>query len=494
MPLRTQEASMPFSHKRLFLIPLDSRPVCYDMPRRLAAMAGLELSMPAPTLLGQLKTPANFKTLSRWVKNHLFENDPVIVALDTIAYGGLIPGRVNEEPLDVLQDRVESFFAQIKADACFGFSSILRIPNYDFDEEEPAYWRKYGKKLYRYSAGIHEHGKASAEGIPSEVLKDFLSRREKNHALNEWYMRYLSDGRLDYLTFCQDDTGPFGLNVQEAQVLDAQIQKRMLTKIAHIQTGADEVAACMLARWMVRHEVKPVKMYAFYSSEAGRKLVAKFDGLPIEAVVEKAVNACGAVLTKKAADADLWLIVHTPDERQGDHCGQEQARLAPDQVDEVTKVLDKGLNMGKPVAISDVAYANGSDPRLTERLVAKYPDLTSLYGYAGWNTPGNTIGTAVAMGLIRLMAEANGSFNAEEFCKLMLIRLADDWLYQSDVRYAVRRMMNGSNGRKSPDEALLNVLMADGLNLLKVRLGLENKPVHCRYPCNRTFEVEIGIQ
>ncbi len=485
---------MPFSHKRVFLIPLDSRPVCYDMPRRLAAMAGLELGMPSPALLGQLKTPANFKTLARWVKNHLFENDPLIVALDTVAYGGLISSRVNEEPLEILQERVQAFFSQVKADACFGFTSVLRIPNYDFAEEEPEYWNEYGKKLYQYSAELHEKGYSTVEGIPAPVLEDFMARREKNFALNESYLSLVSGGQLDYLTYCQDDTGPFGLNVQEAQLLESQIKKRKLGESAHIQTGADEVAACMLARWMALQQDAPIKVYPFYSSEAGRKLTAKFDGLPIEAVVEKAVRACGAIVVKKAAEADFWLMVHTPEERQGDHCSREQARVSPDQLDEVLKLLDKALAMGKPLSIADVAYANGGDPRLVERLVARFDDLTGLYGYAGWNTPGNAIGTSVAMGLIRLMAERNKSFDPEAFCKLMLIRLADDWLYQADVRNTVRRSMNGSAQNGSPDEKLLNVLMADGLFLLKSRLGLENQLVHCRYPCQRTFEVEIGIR
>ena len=484
---------MPFSHKRLFLIPLDSRPVCYDMPRRLAAVAGLELCMPSPALLGQLKTPANFKTLTRWVKNHLFENDPLIVALDTIAYGGLIPSRVNEEPLPMLQGRLDSFFGMIKTDACFGFSSILRIPNYNFDEEEPEYWNRYGKQLYAYSAELHECGHASSAGLPESVLYDFLARREKNMALNERHMDVLAEGKLDYLTYCQDDTGAYGLNVQEAEHLAAQIKKRKLANVAHIQTGADEVAACMLARWMVLQRPEPVKVYAFYSAETGRKLVAKFDGLPIETVVERAVKSCGAVLVKKAADADLWLMIHTPDERQGDHCSQEPAHTNPEQLDAVVQVLDQSLSQGKPFSIADVAYANGGDPRLMEKILTRFEDLTGLYGYAGWNTPGNAIGTAVAMGLIRLMAEENKTFDAAAFCKLMLIRLADDWLYQADVRYGVRRGMNGSALKGEPDEKLLNVLMADGLFLLKSRLGLENQSVQCHYPCKRTFEVEIGI-
>lgn len=450
--------------------------------------------MPSPALLGQLKKPANFRTLKRWVKNHLFENDPVVVALDTLAYGGLIPSRVNTEPLETLQKRVAEFFGQVKADACYGFSSILRIPHYNNAEEEPDYWADYGVALYEASVAMHRTGSFSGQGrIPDAVLEDFLSRRQKNHALNEHYLGYLQDGRLDYLTYCQDDTGPYGLNVQEAEALGTLIKRRKLGGQTHIQTGADEVAACMLARWMASQHTEPPKVYPFYSSEAGRKLIARFDGLPIDAVTEKAIRACGAVVAAKAGEADLWLMVHTPEARQGDHCAGIEARTSTDQAEEVVRLVSKALQQGKAMALADVAYANGSDPKLSNRLLTQFEDLTGLYGYAGWNTPGNTLGTAAAMGLIRWMAEQNRTFNPEAFCRLMLVRLADDWLYQADVRQVIRGMMNGRAHREAPDETLLNIQMADGLNLLKTRLGLEGRNIHCRFPCNRTFEVEIGI-
>ena len=484
--------SRAFTRKRIHLIPLDSRPVCYDMPRRLAEIAGLELNMPGPALLGQLKKPADFKRLERWVKNHLFENDPLIVALDTVAFGGLIAGRVNEDSLDTLRKRVDAFFAAVRAEAIFGFSAVLRIPAYNNAEEEPAYWKQWGKALYQYSVDMHRQGSSPQEArIPAAVLSDFNTRRQKNHALNKSYFADVEAGRLDYLTFCQDDTGPFGLNVKEACDLGEQIAARNLQDRAHVQTGADEVAACMMARWMSQQQAKAPRIFPVYTDAQGKDLIARFDGLPISDVVEKAIAACGAVVAKKASDADLWVLVHPPSERQGDHCSRLSARTNPAQLIEAEKILAKAKQQNKPVTLADVAYANGSDPRLAERLLSHDFDLNGLYGYAGWNTPGNAIGTAVAMGLVRLLAEKAGSFNAEAFARLLLIRLGDDWLYQSDVRQRLRAMQNGTGG--PPDEALLNVAMADGLQLLKGRLGLQAEKLHCRFPCDRTFEVEIAF-
>lgn len=486
---------------RLCLIPLDSRPVCYDFPRRLALSAGVELCLPAPTLLSQLKKPGNFKGLQRWYKTHLVENDPVVAALDTIAYGGLIPSRAGDESLEILQDRIQRFFSTVQATSLYGFSSILRIPNYDNSEEEPPYWAQYGKKLYAYSAQIHEFGKANPvlrKSIPETVLDDFLSRRNRNMAINLSYLERLKSGKLGYLAFCQDDTGPWGLNVLEAQQLQSEIDNYQLSQRAHVQTGADEVAVCMLARWLSEQytEAEPVRIYPFYGMESGKSLMARFDGIPISQVVSLQIQACGAVIAQTPEDSDLWLLVHTPERRQGDHCEKnEDADLQADQTarsaETILNKIQEGFSKGKPVAIADVAYANGADPSLVEPLLANHKDLTKLYGYAGWNTPGNTIGSALAMGITRWIAEKHHTFQPAVFHELLLIRFGDDWFYQSHVRRRIRAA-NRQNG--IPSVQTLNVEMSDGLNLLKKRLNLEDTAVTCRFPCQRTFEVEIGLQ
>jgi hypothetical protein len=101
------------------------------------------------------------------------------------------------------------------------------------------------------------------------------------------------------------------------------------------------------------------------------------------------------------------------------------------------------------------------------------------------------------------VAEQKKSFYSEPFCELLLTRLADDWLYQSQVRSEIRAKMRAMPFKQSsslqspcnqvPDEKLLNALMADGLALLKRKFGLESRQIQCRYPCQRDFEVEIMI-
>lgn len=507
------------SHNRIFLIPLDHRPVCYAMPKLLADAMGITLHTPSTNLLGKLKTPANFNALYRWAKNHLFEKEPLIIALDTVAYGGLIPSRINNDSLEDLKKRINKFFSTMTVSSCYAFSSILRIPNYNNAEEEPDYWQTYGKALYQYSwqkhsSAINAETVATVKNkmpepffIPEPVLADFIGRREKNFALNHYFMQLLCAGKISYLTYGQDDTGEYGLNVMEAKSLEKSLQENNRMAVSQLKTGMDELAVCMLARWAMMQTNNTISVYPFYTKPETQDCIAKFDGKPVSDVVKEAIETCGASLSQSSEEADLWLVVHTPQENvQLDHAGFSQSQitehLAEARVKQKSVIAEtighirKTLSSGQPVAIADVAYANGADPILIDNLVSQFNDLTGIYGYAGWNTPGNTIGSALAIGLVRLIAERQKTFSATPFCKLLLTRFADDWLYQSVNRYHIKARIDAGefppqfqNG--SGLHTALNALMADGTALLKNRLGLEQTNLSFTFPCNRLFEIDV---
>lgn len=467
----------------LVLIPLDARPVCYDLPRRLAAMAGLDLSLPPTGILGAMKQPADAAAFSEWIKANC-SGKPVIAAIDMLAYGGLIPSRLGDETLEALETQTQEFLTQFKSPSISAFSSILRIPSYNNDEEEPPYWAEYGAQLYEYSVALHQSQEEASTDLPPAVVDDFMARRARNFKFNQWLLTLLENKTFEYLTFCQDDTGAFGLNVKEAQQLAAAIDNKNLASHAHIQTGADEVACIQMARWFLNQTSEQMKIFPFYSNPDGHQIVAKFDGLPIGQVVEKAIHAAGASVAPDVQQADLVFVVHTPSEKQGDHADQLPAsQLKPEQIQRVLEILGQH----KPAMLADVAYANGSDPVLTEALLSSTLDLKTLYGYAGWNTPGNTIGTTVAMGVMRLLAERQQSFDADAFYQLLLIRFADDALYQPDVRKRLR-------ASKEPlDQALLTQWMSQGVSVFQQRLGLSSCALKFDFPCNRTFEVAVSV-
>lgn len=485
---------LPLATPCLRLLPLDARPVCLDFPRRLAAMAGIRLLTPPVSILGAvkeavkeaLKQPADTQAVQAWLAQDA--DTPLVLALDTLAYGGLIPSRVGSESLAGLQQRLAHGFAAIHTAPVWAFSSILRIPQYDSAEEEPDYWAQWGRALYAYSEAVHREGRVPDHAIPEPVLADFLARRARNLALNRGYLDDLAAGRLRWLSFCQDDTGAYGLNVQEAQALQQEADARGLNARLAVQTGADELAATLMTRWYHARRATPLRVHPCYSHPQGSHVQARFDGVPIADVVARQIAACGALPTADPAQADVILMIHTPAAHMGDYCEDAPPDCVSSQYQTVLSACQQAFSSGKRLILADVACANGSDNTLTAHLLAAFPDLTGLYGYAGWNTPGNTLGSALAMGLLRTLAEEAGCFDADAFARLLLIRLADDGLYQSRVRQALRRLAVPD---QPPCPTALATHMAEGLVPIQRALSLSGMTVGLGFPCQRLFEVEI---
>ena len=75
----------------LACLPLDDRPVNYDYPRELAALAGFEIELPPRLWLGNPWRPSHHAELVDWLDKAALHADALLVALDTLGYGGLIP-------------------------------------------------------------------------------------------------------------------------------------------------------------------------------------------------------------------------------------------------------------------------------------------------------------------------------------------------------------------------------------------------------------------
>ena len=82
---------------RTLFIPLDERPVNTRYPRMLAQMVGADLWQPPPTMLSQLREPADTTALADWLLQQVMEADVLIVAMPTFGYGGLIASRINSQ-------------------------------------------------------------------------------------------------------------------------------------------------------------------------------------------------------------------------------------------------------------------------------------------------------------------------------------------------------------------------------------------------------------
>ena len=440
---------------KIAFLPIDNRPVCYTLPVQISRIdRSIEFFIPERRLLGDLTMQADISGLFKWLEN-LPECDAIVLSLDTIAYGGLIPSRRSPETFDEIKERSGRLkdILKTKNAKIYAFSSIMRISNNNINEEEKAYWSRWGKKIFDYSYQTHKLGCESciANVIPSEILDDYLATRKRNFEINKIYLEWQKEGLLDTLVFSKDDCAEYGFNVQEAKALE---QLGGFTK-----TGADEIPLTLLARGID----KPVKISPVFLAPDCKELISNYEDVSIENSVRGQIELSGCTISSKE-DADIILYVNNFEEKQGEIV-----------MGGWTKPFD-GIwkKPEKPFIIADVRYANGSDNALVEQVLNSGYD-EKFYGYSGWNTSANTLGSLICAAKIKFCAI---DYNEQAFKSLEAIRLLDDWGYQANVRQTADIELKQG---MYPYEQRVNKF-----------LGTNFTPEY-KLPWNRKFEVEITL-
>lgn len=436
-----------YSMKIAFL-PIDNRPVCYTLAKYIAQIdESIEFFLPPRECLGDLTKTADIENLISWLEN-LPKVDSLILSLDTLVYGGLIPSRRSTETLEELKERLARIKPLLRNKKVYAFSSIMRISNNNYNEEEKEYWSKFGKKIFEYSFS----GGVNKADIPDEILDDYLATRKRNFEVNKIYLAWQKEGLFDTLIFSKDDCAEKGFNVEEAKELEKLGGKT--------KTGADEIPLSLLARSIY----KKIKVFPEFLEPDCKNLISNYEDVSIEKSVLGQLELAGFEVSSPD-DADIVLIVNNFRNKQG------ELVMGWD-----TEPFDGKLVLpDKPFAVADVRFANGADNAFVEQLLEKI-DLENFYGYAGWNTSANTLGSLLCAMKVKWQAK---QYNSQAFAKLELVRFLDDWAYQANVRAQIEKPIDIRN-LMQPYETRLN-------NVLK----LAPSKLDYTYPWKRKFEIEV---
>ena len=95
--------------------------------------------------------------------------------------------------------------------------------------------------------------------------------------------------------------------------------------------------------------------------------------------------------------------------------------------DKFAAALEKRIRSGYFVSVADISFVNGADNFLL-RNMQKRGLLYKVKGYSGWNTPTNSTGFAIGMGMLAL------HMNQTALNRSLTMRYLDDWAYQANVR------------------------------------------------------------
>lgn len=444
---------------KIAFLPIDNRPVCYTLPEMIAKIdSDIEFFIPERELLGGLTKTADIEGLFKWLID-LPELDAIVLSLDTIAYGGLIPSRRCPETFEQIKERIDKLkkILETKKSKTYAFSSIMRISNNNYNIEEKEYWKKWGKKIFDYSYHTHRFGCESciSNMIPSAVLDDYLETRKRNFKINKIYLQWQKEGLFDTLVFSKDDCAQYGFNVQEAQFLEALG--------GFTKTGADEIPLTLLAR-AIQGDMKVCPIFLEPDS---KDLISKYEDVSVEKSVLGQLELAN-VRVGLQEDSDVLLYVNNFIEEQGEIVmGVNTESFA-----------DEFKTPKTPYMIADVRFANGADNNFIDEFFKNKID-ENFYGYSAWNTTANSFGSLICAAKVRFFAK---KYNPDAFKKLQAVRFLDDWAYQANVRQTL----------ESPD---IKALSAGMVNYEKiVELVLDTK-ISAKYsfPWNRLFEVEVEL-
>ena len=501
----------PVTEKIVF-IPHDSRPISSKQTADVVHRVGYEIIVPPQELLGNREDWGHPDELWRWVDENIAQPGvkAAVISSDAMVYGSLVGSRKHSFSRSEVLARAQHFDELQRAHPktpLYVFGSIMRTPRTGeaSGHEEPEYYRRYGADIFRYTV---LRDKDEVEGltrrerkeydflgrlIPKEALADWMGRREKNYAVNEYLIDLLRKrNTFRYLTLGRDDNAPFSqthLESRHLSAVGADLGKARFQTMA----GIDEIALLMLTRAVneQKHEIPFV--FAQYNWGRGADTVPAYSDEKISTSISDAVLAAGGMMVRAPEKADVVLTVNTnPDGRTYEANAVLNDGTPRDGTMYFADLVADYVAKGYPVAIADIAFANGADNALMTEL-QKRGLLYKIQAYAGWNTPTNSSGFALGEGmLVRHM-------NGDSVDHLLTTRYLDDWAYQANVRNTIARQLTwlrgdgfyGSLGSKMDAVSMRSSRMMNRFIEENLPPIAEIDSVVVTFPWNRMFESDI---
>ena len=478
-----------------------------------------EIVAPPAEMLGVFTKPGQTERLAEWVRGQDLKSfDAAIIALDMIAYGGLVASRANAGTTESDALRRIEIVKEIRRAApkliIYGQSVIMRLAPTGTGSNES--YRQNLADWAELSVFTDEKSRARTakleSEIPAEALADYKNARRRNLRTNLKAVEYVGDGTLDYLILSQDDAKPRGVHVADRERLIAEAKRLNLDDKIAVQPGADEVAMLLLARVLNKIYNLSPKIKAVYSSESLSAKAMPFEDKPLRETVSYQIKAIGGREVQNERDADLLFYVFA-------------SRFENGRAESFAAEIEDKINHKKRIIIADVdpkGDVQGGELNFTNELTRR-KILPEVNGYASWNTAGNTIGTTLPQGSIFALTQSkllkandinaiNRIWTAQNW--FTFHRVLDDYYYHNPVRAQAKKYIaeNNWSALRLSDEATRKVeifagdLMEKSFDELKrnyftERVKSVQKNVKCappsnlkfELPWNRTFEAKIDF-
>ncbi|MBL8061114.1 MAG: DUF4127 family protein [Chthonomonas sp.] len=502
---------------KMLLVPIDDRPATGQFAQMISDIGGVGIELPPQYLLGQFLLPGQSDAVLDWLaQKDLGEYSAVIVSADMVAFGGLVASRQNLVSASTAYgrlQRLETIRRKTPGVPFYAFSAVMRVlPTSTRDNRD---WRDIlGKFIFRreeFFADPTYYNQVEvlrlASKLPPGALENYDKARERNQAVQEALVRMTARGSLDYLILGKDDAQPMSPQIPESNRLAELATSIGARQKVYFCEGIDQHANVLVSRAMLAQVGYKPKIRMVFADPLGTTVTPFYETEPLNKSLAAQVTASGAEITTEY-DADYTLYVNTPSPREA-------------QFNDFVAQLQNEIDMGFPIAVADLNLGKSGtgDPNLF-RVINEGDRMMKLLSYAGWNTAGNTLGTAVPAANVYLAAR---QFPVDPMIRelnqraFLLHRLVNDFEYHRFTRPmayeyidrnppaareetygqsldAVNRLVKEDLGRRLTDtfsQHFLGRRFYAGTRQYEVR-QLRNVDINLPWP--RAYEVRLGFK
>ncbi len=489
---------------KLIYIPIDDRPVSLQYPVDIVSASGYKIIVPQKKILAGQNKAGNPEELFKWLVKNAQDADAIVISADSLIYGGLVPSRLHnlsQEKIFASIEQLKKLKDKLPGVKIYCFSSFLRVPYLSHGNVEPHYYEEYSKMFFRigeltdylekcgYNYLDYTELNNLIQLIPEEYYNDWTERRKKNLLANvklaslakENYFHYYAIGKDDNATFSQ-----MHVEIREFQKLAGDISSAKM----QIIPGIDQIGLLLLVRAINEATFKQPYVHSIYPEGLGPISIPLYSNQKISDSVNIQIHATGSLPTYDIEQSDVILFVNTAtDGKNKEVTHPENIAFASLANKDFVKQIKQHGQYKKPIALADVAYANGADNGFMLEM-CRQAAIADLSTYSAWNTADNSIGYAIATGILV------PKMNKMQRERILQTRFLDDWFYQANVRATLKTMLLEDNINIFSIPPQYNKLVTQKLNeqlqnFNREHNNLVNKNFTALLPWQRLFEVQI---
>ena len=524
-------------NQTIMFVPHDDRPISFKQTADNIRDLGYKVITPPKELLGDRQNPSGHPDeLAKWAQDNAKHADAAVISSDSLVYGSLVASRKHNIPQQTAVSRADNF-AKIHAAnpnmKLYVFGSIMRTPQTGAasGSEDADYYAQYGTDIARYTALLdkqqqadpimgqdYPYTKPSAnakikglshkdkkqlalykQNIPQAALDDWYARRNVNFKVSQELINLADKGDINFLALGCDDNAKYSQTNMERRALDRYGSALGQQKYQSV-AGTDEIGYILLTRAVnnLKGDIPFVSVH--YADGKGADTIPAYSNEPIKRSIAVHTAMAGGMIVPTDKRADLVFMVNTRYDGTTGASNEPDNVFAPNHpnknIADFTAMVKKAVDAGKKVGIGDITFGNGSDNSLMFALY-RAQLLDKLNSYSGWNTPTNSTGYALAMGMCANNTDRVG------LLKMLEVRCLDDWLYQANIRQHIANLLptlpgEGDYGNTKTRTKTAEELATKELRKLIADYSLADfedqsyvKDAELRFPWQRMFEADI---